>query len=136
MEIAILIAGIGQLLLVIGSLAIPRVLNWKEETSKLKPLTRQVFWTYAGYIWFTNLSIAIISIVSPASLLDSSTLALAVTLYITIYWTARVLIQFLYFDRTDAPTGKIFVLAEVLLVGLFIGLTIVYGCAVYQNGFG
>jgi hypothetical protein len=44
----VLAAGVGQLVLIVGSLAIPRALGWAEETAKLRPLTRQVFWTYAG----------------------------------------------------------------------------------------
>ncbi len=133
LETLIFIAGFGQLLLVLCSLAIPKVLNWSEETSKLRPLTRQVFWTYAGYIWMTNLSIALISMISPASLMDKSLLALAVTIYILAYWLARVIIQFTWFDRRAAPQGLRYSIAEVLLVGLFVGLTLIYGWAVIEN---
>lgn len=129
----IVIAGVGQLLLVVCSLAIPRVLNWSEETAKLRPLTRQVFWTYAGYIWSTNLCFGIISIASPKSLFDGSFLATAVTIYITLYWAARIVIQFTYFDRSDAPAGLQFLVAEILLVGLFVFLTFLYGYAVFLN---
>jgi len=135
-EALIFYAGVAQLILVIGSLLIPRVLNWKQETAKLRPLTRQVFWTYAGYIWATNLSFAILSICSPNSLLDGTFLATAVACYITVYWAARLLIQFFYFDRSDAPSGFQFVIAEVLLVGLFIALTAIYGYAVWINFYG
>lgn len=133
LETLIFFAGLGQLLLVLCSLAIPKVLNWGEETSKLRPLTRQVFWTYAGYIWVTNLSFALISMISPAILTDKSFLALAVTIYIFAYWLARVIIQFTWFDRSDAPQGLRYSIAEALLVGLFVGLTLVYGWAVIEN---
>ena len=53
-ESAVIAAGAGQLLLAAGSLAIPRVLRWREDVARLRPLTRQVFWTYAWYIWTTN----------------------------------------------------------------------------------
>lgn len=36
-------AGLGQLALAAGSLALPRVLGWRTETAKLRPLTRHVF---------------------------------------------------------------------------------------------
>ena len=129
----IFIAGILQLILVIGSLSIPRVLNWSQDTAKLRPLTRQVFWTYAGYIWATNLSFALISILSPASLADGSFLAAAVSIYITAYWAARIAIQFFYFDRSDAPQGLFFQVAEWGLVALFIFLTGTYGWAAWCN---
>ena len=126
-------AGLGQLILVVGSLAIPKTLGWREETSKLRPLTRQVFWTYAAYIWATNLSFALVSMLSPASLTDRSFLSTAVTLYIFVYWLARVIIQFTWFDRSDAPPQPIFKFAEALLVALFLSLTGVYGWALLTN---
>lgn len=133
LEALVFFAGVGQTLLVVASLAIPKVLGWAEETSKLRPLTRQVFWTYAGYIWVTNLSFALVSMISPGSLIDGTFLATAVAIYIFLYWSARVIIQFVWFDRSDAPQGLQYTFAEVLLVGLFIGLTVVYGWAVLRN---
>lgn len=129
----IFIAGLSQLVLVIGSLAIPKVLNWSEDTAKLRPLTRQVFWTYAGYIWATNLSFALVSMISPASLIDGSFLAAAVAAYITLYWAARIVIQFFYFDRSDAPQGIQFQIAEWALVLLFVALTAIYSWALILN---
>jgi hypothetical protein len=128
----ILLAGIGQLLLICASLAIPRVLKWKEETAKLRPLTRQVFWTYAVYIWSMNLAFGLVSL-KPAWLLDGSPLAACVTGLMAAYWIGRVLIQFFYFDRTDAPSGLHVKLAEIALVGLFVFLSLTYALAVWFN---
>jgi len=129
----LLLAGLGQLLLAAGSLAIPRVLRWSEDLARVRPLTRQVFWTYAGYIWVTNFCFGVLSLLAPAALCDGSILAGAVTGFIACYWLARLLIQFLYFDRSSAPSGLIFQLAEVALVGLFLALTFVYGWALAVN---
>lgn len=126
------VAGIGQLALITVSLAIPRVLRWREDTAKLRPLTRQVFWTYALYIWGTNLAFGLVSL-RPDWLLDRSPLAAGVTGFITTYWVGRVLIQFFYFDRSDAPPGLLVRLAEVALVGLFFYLSLVYGAALLLN---
>jgi hypothetical protein len=120
-------AGVGQLLLVSASLAIPRVLRWPEDVAKLRPLTRQVFWTYAGYIWATNLSFGLLSTFSPGWLLDRTPLAGAVCGFIATHWGARVTIQFVYFDRTDAPKGALFAAGKALLVALFVVLTVIYG---------
>ena len=46
---------------------------------------------------------------------------------------ARLVIQFVYFDRTDAPTGMPFRIAEVAFVGLFVFLTLTYGYAAAMN---
>lgn len=125
-------AGIGQLLLILASLAIPRVLGWREDTAKLKPLTRQVFWTYAVYIWSINFAFGLVSL-RPSWLLDSSPLATAVTGMIAVYWIGRILIQFFYMDRSDAPEGWWVKCSEIGLVGLFFYLALVYAIAWWWN---
>jgi hypothetical protein len=126
-------AGLGQLALVAGSLAIPRILGWREETQKLRPLTRQVFWTYAAYIWTTNLAFGLVSALAPGALSDGSTLSAAVTGFIALYWGSRLAIQFLVFDRGDAPSGPFFRIAEGALVVLFVALTAIYAGAAVWN---
>ena len=123
----VIAAGVGQLALVAASLAIPRALRWPEDLARLRALTRQVFWTYAGYIWATNLAFGLVSALAPGWLLDRTPLAGAVCGFIATYWGARLAIQFTYFDRSDAPKGPLFAAGEVALVGLFVLLTAVYG---------
>ena len=122
-------AGLGQLVLATGSLAIPRSLGWRDETAKLRPLTRQVFWTYAAYIWVTNVCFGVLSTFAPGWLLDRSPLARAVSSFITAYWGARALVQFFYFDRSSAPPGVFYKLADTALSALFVFLTAVYASA-------
>src|SRR5262249_27111454 len=128
----VLVAGVGQLALILASLAIPRVLRWREDTAKLRPLTRQVFWTYAVYIWSTNLAFGLVAL-RPGWLLGRPPLAACLTGFITVYWVGRVLIQFFYFDRSDAPPGPLVRFAEAGLVSLFVYLSLVYGTALLFN---
>jgi hypothetical protein len=127
MKTLVVLAGIGQLGLVCASLLIPRLLHWREELAKLRPLTRTVVTTYAGYIAGTNLAFGLVSTARPAWLLDGSGLARAVAAFIGIYWGARLVLQFAYYDRKDAPKGVGFRIAEGALVALFLFLTVVYG---------
>lgn len=127
------LAGIGQLALIVISLAIPRILRWREQMTTWRPLTRQLFWTYAGYIWATNLCFGLVSTIGPHWLLDGSPLAAAVTGFIALYWGARLIIQFAYFDRSDMPVGPGYRLAEAAMVGLFAFLTLTYGGALLLN---
>jgi hypothetical protein len=126
MKALLILAGVGQLGLALGSLVLPRLLRWGDDTRKLRPLTRQVFWTYAAYIWTTNVCFGLLSSFAPDWLLAPNPLARAVAGYIAVYWGARVLIQFFYFDRTDTPPGAFYKVAELALVGLFLFLTAVY----------
>lgn len=120
------LAGIGQLLLVVASPVIPRVLGWREEVSLLRPLTRQVFWTWAAYIWLTHLSFGLLSTFGAGLLVDRTPLAGVVASFIAAWWSARIIIQFTLFDRTAAPPGFLFKLAEAALVALFVTLAAVY----------
>lgn len=129
----IVAAGWGQLAVVIGSLGIPRALNWKGELQQVSPLVRQIFWTYAGYILCTNLAFALVSILGSESLTDGSPLASSVTGFITVYWFARIMIQFFYFDRESAPKGLKYTLGEIVLVSLFVFFTAVYAVATWNN---
>jgi hypothetical protein len=126
-DLLVVAAGLAQLAIAAGSLAIPGVLRWSEDLARLRPLTRQVFWTYAGYIWSTNVGFGLVSALAPLWLTRPSPLGGAVCAYIATYWGARVVIQFTYFDRSDAPRGQRYTVAEAVLVGLFLFLTLVYG---------
>jgi hypothetical protein len=132
---AVFLAGLGQLALVLASLAIPPALGWKEETARLRPLTRQVFWTYAAYIWSTNLCFGLLSTLASHWLVDRIPLAGALSAFIAAYWGVRLLIQLVYFDRTGAPQAPGFRTAETALAILFFCLTCVYAAvALYDLG--
>jgi len=127
MKILLVLAGLGQIGLALGSLALPRILGWREETARLKPLTRQVFWIYAGYIWSTNIAFGLVSSLAPGWLLDRTPLARAVAGFIAAYWGARLVLQLLVIDRKSAPAGAFFRAADATLTAGFVGWTLVYG---------
>ncbi len=133
LSLLVWLAGAGQLVLVAASTTIPRVLGWHEELRVLRSLTRQVFWNYAGYILMTNFWFGLISVTIPGALVDRSPLAVAVTAFITLYWAVRIAVQLFYFDRSSAPSGRLFAAAEAALLLLFVGLTGVYGAALAHN---
>ena len=129
----IVIAGLVQLLLVAASLVIPLVLRWPEDTAKLQPITRQIFWTYTGYIWVTNLCFGILSTFAPALIVAPTGLAIVVTSYHTLYWLARLLVQVVVIDRNNAPPGRVYTVSHYTLIVLLFYLTCVYAYATYFN---
>ena len=133
MRFLLMAAGAGQLALAAGSLAIPKVLKWREDTARLRPLTRQIFWTYAGYIWSFHVCFGLLSLLAPGWLLDRTPLAAAVCGFIAVYWAVRLVLQFTWLDRSEAPRGAVFVAAEVALVSLFAGLVLTYGAALLSH---
>jgi hypothetical protein len=126
MEIVIFWCGVAHFGLCLGSLFIPRALNWKMHLSTLPVLMRQMFWTYAGYILGINLTFGVISVFGAGELLHHTFLARAVTLLIGIYWLTRLAVQFFYFDRSMAPKGFFFLVGEIFLIGLFLVFAVSY----------
>jgi hypothetical protein len=129
----IVLAGLSQVGLVLGSLAIPKILNWRQELAKVQPIIKQMFWTNAAYILVINLCFGLISIFDAGELTNGTHLATILTGFIAVYWLSRVLIQFLYFDRANFPTGRWHVLGEIVLVALFVCLSMVYSYSCYSN---
>jgi len=127
-ELAILLAGFTQLAIAFSSLLIPRILGWREETARLRPLTRQVFWTYAVYIWATNVAFGLVSVLAPGSLLDGSLLARSVAGFIALYWLGRVVVQFVVYDRSVA-VKPLFRFAETAYLVAFAYLGVAYAIA-------
>ncbi len=133
MRTIIFLAGLAHLGLVCASPMIPRLLHWHEEFAKLRPLTRNVVTTYAFYILGTNLAFGLLSTLRPEWLLDGSGLARAVSAFIAVYWGVRIVLQFAYYDRKDAPPGLGFRLAEGALVTLFLFWTCLYGFVAWRG---
>jgi hypothetical protein len=133
MRSLVVLAGIGQLLLAAASLAIPGVLGWREETRRLRPLTRQVFWTYAAYILASHVAFGLLSLLAPDSLLDRTPLAAAVSGFVALWWSARLVLQLACFDRSARPGGKLYALAEAALFAAFLANASVYGAALSHD---
>lgn len=132
-EKAIFCCGIGHFALCFGSLCVPAVLQWQNQLRHLQPLLRQMFWTYAAYILAINLCFGILSVYGSSELMNRSYLAKGITLFIGIYWLARIAIQFLYFDRSQAPKGLKYRVGEIALIGMFSLFTITYLAAFLFN---
>ncbi len=127
------LAGLGQLVLVLASIAIPRCLDWKGGLAGLIPLLRQMFWTYAVYITLMHVFFGVVSLFATEELLDGGFISTALCGLMFIWWFARILIQFFFFDRTSVPETKFNRLAEAGLVLLFVFLSAVYGWGVWEN---
>lgn len=129
----IILCGIGHVALGLGSLVIPKMLNWKSSLSTVPTLIRQIFWTYAGYILSINIFFGIISLLYTDELLSESGLSNALLLLISVYWFSRVVIQFIYFDKTGIPNKFIYRVGETVLVTLFVAFTLIYGYAAVRS---
>ena len=129
----ILLAGIAQIALALGSITIPQILNWKDKLASTNTLIRQIFWVYACYILVINLSFGLLSVFNYKELVSGSRLGTVITGFIALYWISRMLIQFLYFDRSNFPKEKWNQFGEIVLVSTFAFLCITYAWAFTFN---
>lgn len=132
-ETGVALAGVGQLILVVASAVIPRCLDWKGPLAVLPLLMRQLFWTYAAYILGMHLFFGLISVFGTHLLLDGSTQAAILCGLMMTWWLVRIGLQFFCFDRKGIPQTRFNILAEVLLVSLFLFLSIIYGMGLFTN---
>lgn len=129
----ITIAGWAQLTLCIAILPLPKILGWRQDIAQLRPITREIFWVYAAYIWTMICSFGLVSALATSWILDDAPLAAAVTVVIALFWSVRLVIQFAAFDRRDIPTGAFYRVAEISLVSLFTFLAATYSWAAIEN---
>lgn len=132
-HLAIFLAGIGQLILVLASAVIPRCLGWKKPIGTLPKLIRQLFWTYAGYILGMHLFFGLMSTFGTGLLLDGTPQAAILCALMMMWWGVRIILQFCCFDRKGIPQTRFNILAEIMLVALFLYLACVYAAGVYLN---
>jgi hypothetical protein len=116
---------VAQLAVASSSVFIPKLLGWHEETKLLRPLTRQVFWTYSRYILGINTSFGLLALLAPHLLLDGSPRARLGCAFIAVYWTVRVTLQFAVYDRS-VVTRPLFRFAEAAYVCAFVYSAVVY----------
>lgn len=131
---ALRLAGLAQLALALGSLSIPAVLGWRAHTAALPALTRQVFWTYALYIWSAHVAFGAVSLLCPELLVDGTPLARLVCGFIAAWWSLRLALQLAVMDRSARPPGRVFAVLELCLDALFVGLALTYTAAFLHAG--
>jgi hypothetical protein len=127
----LIMSGGGHIIMSLGSLAVPSLLDWKKHLDAAPPLLRQVFWTYSAYIKAVNIAFGVVSIVGARELLGPSVLARSVNLFIVLYWLGRLAVEFFYYDRTSlqgfAKT------ADRILVVLFVFFILVHSAVLAHS---
>lgn len=124
-------SGIGHIASSLGSIAVPTLLDWKKHINACPPLMRQVFWVYSAYIKMIGIAFGLVSILGRDEMLGTSFLAKSINLFIVIYWTGRLGLGFIYYDRSTL-TG-IAKLSDRTLNVLIVFFIVVHGMAFAKN---
>ncbi|MFC7336693.1 hypothetical protein ACFQY0_05860 [Haloferula chungangensis] len=132
-QIGLSVGGWSLVLLCIGSLWIPKVLGWSEKLAGLTPLMREMWWTYSIYVWSSHLFFAVLALGFGEWLMGGTGAAMAMSVFMLLWWAARLGIQFFGFDLREIEGSAANRLAKHLLTLLFAGLVVLYGLLLGWN---
>jgi hypothetical protein len=119
LDIDLWLTGAGHFVILIASAQVPSRLGWKEDLKQLMPFNRKLLWVQGGFTVLTIIAFGILTLMLHAELLRGDRAALGLAAFIGLYWTARILVDALYFSHADWPKGKRFVIGHLLLTALF-----------------
>src|SRR5690349_5146081 len=94
------IAGVLLLLLAIVNLFVPKRCGWAEDLPRMSLLNRQIFVVHAAFIVLMILLMSAVTLALPHDLMAPSRLSRAVLAGMAIFWFARLLVQWFYYDQT------------------------------------
>ena len=128
----IIIGGILHLGTLIGSMQVPRELNFEQELPKLSPLMRHWVLTAGGYIVLNILVFGMVSLSFHQELASGSPLARVICGYISFFWAVRLMIQLFVFDVKPYLRNRFLKFGYHGLTIVFIYHCFVYGWAAMQ----
>ncbi len=125
--------GAAHFVILFASFQVPYRLGWKRDLQQLIPFNRKLLWVQGGFTVLTIIAFGTLTLVLHTELLEGDRAALGLTCFIGIYWTARILVDAIYFSHGDWPKGTAFVVGHALLTLLFSLLAVSYvGLFVWQ----
>jgi alginate O-acetyltransferase complex protein AlgI len=132
-SLALWLAGVGHFCVLGASFQVPARLEWATDLPKLKPFNRKLMWTYAAFTLMTIVAFGALTLGLHEELLRGDRAALWLAAFIAVFWSARVGVDFLYFERSDWPKGKGLALGHLLLTSLFIAMASAYWLALFWH---
>ncbi|MHB8526804.1 MAG: hypothetical protein ACYDD2_11680 [Candidatus Acidiferrales bacterium] len=125
-DIDLWFAGAAHFLVLFASFQVPHRLAWKRDLQQLMPFNRKMLWVQSGFTVLTIIAFGTLTLVLHRELLRGDRAALGLAGFIGIYWTARILVDAIYFSHADWPKGTAFVVGHALLALLFSWLAASY----------
>jgi len=120
------VVGAAHFVILCASFQVPYRLRWKADLQQLMPFNRKLLWVQGGFTVLTIIAFGTLTLVLHTELLRGDRAALGLTCFIGLYWTARILVDALYFSHSDWPKGTMFVVGHALLTLLFLALAASY----------
>jgi len=132
-DLILWLAGAGHFVILVASAQVPSRLRWKQDLAQLMPFNRKLLWVQGGFTVLTIIAFGVLTLTLHTEMLRGDRAAMGLACFIGSYWTARILVDALYFSHEDWPQGREFVIGHILLTTLFVALAASYwGLFVWQ----
>ena len=131
LELLIFAGGILHFGILLASAMVPKVLDWKGSLEKLDGLFRQLVWVHGAFIVLVIIGFGVLSIVLAGDLASGTPLARGMCLFISLFWSARLIVQFFVFDAKPYLKTTLLKAGYHGLTVVFIYITVIYGLAVF-----
>ena len=126
------IAGLGHFGILLASIQVPAVLDWKAELSRVSPFLKRLFWVYGIFIVLIIISFGWITLAHADELLGGGNLARALAALICVFWALRLLVQCFVFDARPYLTNGWRKLGYHTLTATFVFFTGVYAWLAFR----
>lgn len=117
------IAGVIQLVIASANIVLPKKLEYGANIARMSNICRQVFVVHSIYIGGLLVALGALCLAFAPDLAGASPLGRSLTVFLAVFWGARIFIQLFYYDATvkrENPLGHIFFLTLfVFLTGVF-----------------
>jgi hypothetical protein len=134
LSLALWLAAAGHFCVLIASFQVPYQLKWKTDLTQLRPLNRKLLWVYGGVTVYTIIAFGTMTLLLHDEMLNGDRSAIAIAIFIAVYWLIRIVVDFTYFSPSDWPKGKQFVIGHILLTALFVFLSATYFAVAFRIG--
>jgi hypothetical protein len=129
MKLLLQLAAVVQLLILIASALTPRVLDWGKNLAVLHPFLRKLFWVYGVFIVIVIMAFATLTFRHADAMAAREPVARSLCAFITMFWGARLFVQFAIFDPRPFLRNWIYRIGYHALTFIFAFLVLVYGKA-------
>jgi hypothetical protein len=121
----------GALLIVLAgfNLLLPRRFAWPAELQRLTLLTRQVFWVHLFFIVLLLAMMGLLTLAFAPALLARTPLATVVLAGLSLFWIARLFVQFFVYSPALWRGNRLHTTFHVLFSVLWLYLSCVFGAA-------
>jgi hypothetical protein len=127
------VVGALQIALALAHIDFRKRFNWKEETTRLSLLNRQVFYVHAVFICVVLILFGLLSLLCTDDLLMRGRLATFVLAGITFFWALRLLFQFFVYDSRLWKGNRFNTNVHVIFSAMWTYFGCVYAAALWNQ---